>query len=283
MSASLAPPPSGGCGTFSVAAWNICCGRGNGLTFTAKGLAKMGVGCAILSEMKITDSRYTRMTLGYKVLATKAPSKHQGGIALFWQPDHEAFEIEATKIVTPNIITFQLVTGDQRYYIIGIYIPPNDTQGGHNLRAAWEACPADCHSIFMDDLIINVGNPRDDREADIADLLDEINLVDTSRKLHFDGAASRRQGRAGRGVKSVGGVGYTPSWTTSWQGRGILGDFGRSASNLHQFTIPITARLLRTCGKGKVGPSRPIGAIANDSPLRSLLGSRTRRHVFLRN
>ena len=183
MSASLAPPSSGGCGTFSVAAWNIRCGRGNGLTFAAKGLAKMGVGCAILSEMKITDDRYTRMTSGYKVLATKAPSKHQGGIALLWQPEHEAFEIEATKIVTPNLITFQLVTGDQRYYVIGIYIPPNDTEGGHDLRAAWEACPADCHPIVMGDLNINVGNPRDDREADIVDLLDEINLVDTSRKF----------------------------------------------------------------------------------------------------
>jgi hypothetical protein len=150
MSASLVPPSSGGCGTFSIAAWNICCGRGNGLTFVAKGLAKMGVGCAILSEMKITDDRYTPMTSGCKVLATKAPSKHQGGIALLWQPDHEAFEIEATKIVTPNLITFQLVTGDQRYYVIGIYIPPNNTEGGHNLWAAWEAClpsqlPPDCH------------------------------------------------------------------------------------------------------------------------------------------
>ncbi len=113
MLASLVPPSSVGRGTFSVAAWNIRCRWGNGLTFAAKGLAKMGVGCAILSEMKITDDHYTSMTSGYKVLATKAPSKHQGGIALPWQPDHEAFEIEATKVVTPNLITFQLVTGDQ--------------------------------------------------------------------------------------------------------------------------------------------------------------------------
>jgi hypothetical protein len=112
MLASLAPPSSGGCGTFSVAAWHICCGRGNGLTFAAKGLAKMGVGCAILCEMKITHDHYTRMTSGYKVLATKAPCKHQGGIALLWQPEYKAFEIVATKIVTPNLITFQLVTGD---------------------------------------------------------------------------------------------------------------------------------------------------------------------------
>ncbi len=93
----------------------------------------MGVRCAILSEMKITNDRYTHTTSGYKVLATKAPSKHQGGIALLWQPEHKTFEIEATKIVTLHLITFQLVMGDKRYYVIGIYIPPNNTDGGNNL------------------------------------------------------------------------------------------------------------------------------------------------------
>ena len=149
----------------------------------AKGLVKMGVGCVILSEMKITNDRYTRMKSGYKVLATKAPSKHQGGIALLWQPEHKAFEIEATKILTPNLITFQLVMGDERYYVIGIYIPPNNTEGGNELRVAWEVCPANCHPIVMGDLYINLGNPNDDREVDIANLLDEINLVDMTRKF----------------------------------------------------------------------------------------------------
>ena len=69
----------------------------------------------------------------------------------------------------------------------------------------------------------------------------------------FNGAASRRCGHTGRGTRSVGDAGYTPSQITSWQGSGILGDFGRLASDLHQFMIPITARLLRTCGKGKGG------------------------------
>jgi hypothetical protein len=124
MLASLVPPLSGGGEIFSITALNICCRWQNGLTFAAKGLAKMGVGCAVLLEMINTNNCYTRMMSGYKVLSTKAPSKHQGGIALLWQPDHEAFEIEATRIVTPNLITFQLVMGDKQYYLMGIYTPP---------------------------------------------------------------------------------------------------------------------------------------------------------------
>jgi len=37
----------------------------------------------------------------------------------------------------------------------------------------------------MGDLNINVEHPRDEREAALADLLDEINLVDTSRKFNL--------------------------------------------------------------------------------------------------
>ncbi len=37
----------------------------------------------------------------------------------------------------------------------------------------------------MGSLNINVEHPRDEREAAIADLLDEINLIDTSRKFNL--------------------------------------------------------------------------------------------------
>jgi hypothetical protein len=42
----------------------------------------------------------------------------------------------------PDIVTFQLAMGDERfYYVIGIYIPPDCNKGVDNLRRAWDACP----------------------------------------------------------------------------------------------------------------------------------------------
>jgi hypothetical protein len=90
--------------------------------------------------------------------------------------------VEAATVVTPNLMTFQLVTGYERFYIKGIYIPPNDTTGVDALRTAWAACPADCTPLVIGDLNINFEHPRDARKKDIA-LLDEINLVDSSRKF----------------------------------------------------------------------------------------------------
>ena len=183
MLTSSAPPSSGGCGTFSVAAWSIRCGRNAGLASAAKGMAQMGVDVAVLMEMKITDDRYPHLTSGYQVLLSKAASRHQGGIALLWKENHPGVEVVAARILTPNLLTFQLVTGDERYYCMGVYIPPNDIMGAEDLQSAWDAYPNGCIPIVLGDLNINFRDPHDDREEQIVDLFDEINLIDMSRRF----------------------------------------------------------------------------------------------------
>ena len=84
MSVSSAPSQPEGSGTFSVATWNIRSGRGAGLAAAAKGLRQMGVGCAVLTETKLTDDRYPKFVQGYHVIASRATSPQQGGIARRW-------------------------------------------------------------------------------------------------------------------------------------------------------------------------------------------------------
>ena len=67
---------------------------------------------------------------------------------------------------------------------MGAYIPPADTTGVDDLRAAWDKCPKNCHPLLLGDLnIINFGSPRSEREEIIVDLLDEIGFADISRKF----------------------------------------------------------------------------------------------------
>ena len=54
--------------------------------------------------------------------------------------------------------------------------------GVEDLWAAWEACPDDCMPLVLGDLNINFGEPRDERDMVIHDLIDDINLVDASRR-----------------------------------------------------------------------------------------------------
>jgi hypothetical protein len=119
----------------------------------------MGIRAAILTEMKITDDRYPKFTSGYNVIASKATSHKQGGIVLVWKEGHSSFEVEVACVVTPNLLTFQLVMGYKRFYVMGTYIPPNNTKGVDALRAAWNACPDGCAPIVMGDSNISFKHP----------------------------------------------------------------------------------------------------------------------------
>jgi hypothetical protein len=144
----------------------------------------MGVGLAVLTETKLVNDRHPKSAAGYSIMCSKAVSGHQGGVSLMWKENDPKFEVESVLFNNgPNIVTFQLTTGDERFYVIGIYVPPNCNKGVDDLRSAWEACPLGCKPLVLGDLNINFGFPRDEREEVIVDLLDEINLIDTSRRF----------------------------------------------------------------------------------------------------
>ena len=149
----------------------------------AKGLAQMGVGAAVLMEVKITDNRYPKYASGYTIIPSKAMIHKQGEVALVWKDGHDSFEVEAARVVTPNLLTLQLVTGYKRFYVMGIYIPPNDTMGVDALWSAWGTCPVGCILLVMDNLNIDFEHPRNAHEEDIVNLLEKINLVDLSQKF----------------------------------------------------------------------------------------------------
>ena len=97
-----------------------------------------------------------------------------------WKENHRWFEVESAKVVTPNLLTFLLVTGNERFDCMGVYIPPTDTMRVEDLRATWEACPDGCMPLVLGDLNINFGEPRDERDEVIRDLINDIDLVNAS-------------------------------------------------------------------------------------------------------
>jgi hypothetical protein len=153
------------------------------LAAAAKGLCQMRVGCTVLIETKLTKERYLRFILGYHVIASKAASPHQGRIAVLWRPGHWDFEVEVVHLASPNILTFQLVTGGVYFFVMGAYVPPADMTGVDDLRATWAKCPANCKLLLLGDLNIDIKAPQTKREEIIVNLLDEMNFVDRSWKF----------------------------------------------------------------------------------------------------
>ena len=63
-------------------------------------------------------------------------SHNQGEIALLWKENYPGYEVESAHIVMTNLLTLQLVTGNEQFYCMGIYIPPTNIMGVEDLQAA---------------------------------------------------------------------------------------------------------------------------------------------------
>ena len=91
--------------------------------------------------------------------------------------------MEETKIPAPNLITFELVTGKDRYYVVEGFIPPSDLTSLEHVTNAWIQCPKGCVPMLIGDLNVRLDAPRDKRDKTImeqVDNLDYFGVHDTS-------------------------------------------------------------------------------------------------------
>jgi hypothetical protein len=143
----------------------------------------MGVDLGNLLETKVTDGIYTQKSSGYLVAALNPPSTHQGGIALFWQPN-KLYVVKDWQIWGPNVLTFVLITGSTRFFAVGCYIPANDLSTLATIKQAWSKCPCGHTPILIGDLNINLRPPRDERDQKKSEVVEDVmGLSDLSQ--HF--------------------------------------------------------------------------------------------------
>ena len=96
---------------------NIRNGRNGGLEAALRGMDQAIMDMGVMQETKITDGVYTRASAGYRVVATDAPSRHRGGIAMFYRKG-AGFAVEEVRHYGPNVLSFKVVTDRRRWYII---------------------------------------------------------------------------------------------------------------------------------------------------------------------
>ena len=59
--------------------------RNGGLEAALRVMAQANMDLGVLQETKCTDGVYTHALAGYRVIVTDVPSRHCGGIALFYK------------------------------------------------------------------------------------------------------------------------------------------------------------------------------------------------------
>ena len=80
---------------------------------------------------------------------------------MFYRPGlHLA--VEAVQQFGPNIFGFQLETGEQRWYIVGCYLAPDDTSTIDIVLAALKERPQGDKLLLAGDLNVNLEEPEGD-------------------------------------------------------------------------------------------------------------------------
>ena len=106
--------------------YNIRNGRNGGLELELQGVDRANISLGVFQETKVTNGIHTRALAGYHVFATDAPSRHRGGVAVFYQEETPHFQVEVMQQHGPNVLSFQVDSGGRRWSILGCYLVPNN-------------------------------------------------------------------------------------------------------------------------------------------------------------
>ena len=137
----------------------------------------------IFQETKCTEGIYTRDSDGYRVVATDAPSRHRGGVELFYRPS-PLFAVEAVRQFGPNVMSFQLETGARRWYIIRCYLTPDESSTIESVVAALKERPRGTTLVVAGDLNTALDDPENNWIGmEIAAAITEAGLEDTKAHL----------------------------------------------------------------------------------------------------
>ena len=141
--------------------YNIRNGRKGGLEMALRGMSQANMDLGILQETKLTDGIYTRGSDGYSVIATNAPSRHRECVTLFYRSEPH-FVVEVVEKFGPNVLGFQLATGERRWYIVGVYIALEDTETMERVVEAIRRKPRDAELLVAGDFNAVIAAPEGD-------------------------------------------------------------------------------------------------------------------------
>ena len=129
------------------------------------GMSQANMDLGIFQKKKVTDGIYTRRSSGYSVVATYAPSRHRGGVAVFHRSAPH-FAVEAVHKFGPNVVGFQMTTGERRWYIMGCYLVPDNTSTIESVVTAIKERPRGAELLVAGDFNVNLAEPEGDRRGE---------------------------------------------------------------------------------------------------------------------
>jgi len=136
---------------------------------------------------------HTRLYRGFRVAATVANSKHQGGVAVAWRVESKKGvphskpnqDIESFWRHGQNCLSYHSLFGGTRQPVIVAYLLPETLEDLHHLQAAFDRFKHRCPPILMADLNVDLYSPSPDlRTRQVADFLAANGMEDMLQHFH---------------------------------------------------------------------------------------------------
>ena len=165
---------------LKLATLNIIDGRTNRLNAALRCMQQMNVDVGLLTETKFHNDMFTKGAEGYTVTGTITEG-NAGGVALIHRTQ-KGWGLESTRTFGPNVIRTTLVSGQRRWHIIGVYIPPSE-ENGETLDLLTQAYES-IHNpnwpvILLGDLNVDLQNPGGNHAAGAGRRLETAALMAT--------------------------------------------------------------------------------------------------------
>jgi len=165
--------------TITITTYNVISARGTRLLQALRAMDDIKTDIALLTETKLCRGRHTRKGFGYTVMATDAPSHSKGGVALAWRTTANHWSLEGVRPLSPNSISATLVSGTQRWLLLGTYLTPNASPDAELdiLAAEYRRNPR-LPVILVGDLNADIDNMEDERSITIATATAQLGTTD---------------------------------------------------------------------------------------------------------
>ena len=116
----------------------------------------------VLQEKNLADGIHERQVERYSVWVTEAESGNRGGVAVVFRED-VGWKLEGIVNFGPNVASFLLTLGSRRWYVVGVYVPPNDAPAVHCIEQALEEAPKVMELILLGEINVRLKETRYDR------------------------------------------------------------------------------------------------------------------------
>jgi len=134
---------------------------------------------------------HTCLYRGYRVAATIANSKHQGGIAVTWRVESKKGkgkpnqDVESFRRHGHNCLSYHALFGGTQQPVIVAYLLPETLEDLHHLQAAFDRFKNKCPPILMADLNVDLYSPSPDlRTRQVAGFLAANGMEDMLQHFH---------------------------------------------------------------------------------------------------